>query len=62
MTPEDLQEMRRRLEQETLLHAHGFEPVLLGEREPWTRDDKLYTRSRALVTALHKVTEPIERG
>ena len=62
MNPEDLQEMARRLEQEALLHGHGFESVLPGGRELWARDDELYTRCRALVAALHEVTEPIRRG
>ena len=59
MNPEDLQEMARRLEQEALLHAHGFEPVLPDGRELWTRDYELFTRCRALVAALHEVTKPI---
>ncbi len=48
MTPEDLQEMTRRLEQEALLYRTGFAPVLEGGSELFTREMELYTRSRAL--------------
>ncbi len=52
MTPEDLAEVSRRLEQEALLHQHGFAPVEPAARELWVKDDELFTRSRALVVAL----------
>ena len=61
MTPEDLQEMQRRLSQEHLLHAHDFAPALEGGRELWTRDDELYTRGRAIIEALQVLTTG-ERG
>ncbi len=48
MIPEDLAQMARRLEQEALLHAAGFEPIRPNARELFTRDLELYTRSRAL--------------
>ena len=56
MIPEDRAEMQRRLSQEQLLHAHGFEPVLPDGRELFTRDLELYTRGRALVVSLEKLS------
>ncbi len=56
MIPEDLQEMRRRLAQEHLLHRTGFAPVLEGGRELWIRDLELFDRLRALVVALEEHT------
>ncbi len=62
MTPEDLQEMRRRLAQEELLYSCGFNPVLEGGRELWVRDDELYARSRAAVEALREAAPPLDRS
>ena len=62
MTPEDLREMQRRLSQEHLLHAHGFAPVLEGGRELWIRDLELYTRGRALVSALEELAAREREG
>ncbi len=52
--------MSRRLSQEHLLHAAGFEPIRPGARELWFRNDELYTRSRALLEALNEATQ--QRG
>ncbi len=63
--PEDLQEMTRRLEQEALLYRTGFAPVLEGGSELFIRTGaehpELYTRSRALVSALEELTA-LDRG
>ena len=55
MTPEDLQEMQLRLNQEELLISHGFAPVQPGGRELWVRDLELFDRGRALVSALEEL-------
>ena len=40
MTPEDLAEMSRRLDEEFLLRRYGFEPVLQSGRELWVHGPK----------------------
>ncbi len=55
MTDEDLQEMSRRHAQEELLHRTGFEPIRPDSRELWLRDQELFTRQRALVSALEEL-------
>ncbi len=64
MTPEDLQDMSRRYHQEQLLFVSGFEPVQPGGRKLWVRDYELFTRGRALVTALRELAagEVVERA
>ena len=61
MTPEDLAEMGRWLEQEALLHRSGFEPVLPDGRELWMRDLELFSRGRALVVSLEELAGEGER-
>ena len=62
MTPEDLQDMTRRLDQERLLFVAGFEPVLPHGRELWVRDDELFSRPRAVVVALQVLTNRRREG
>ena len=61
MTPEDLREMRLRLNQEELLISHSFEPVLEGGRELFVRDLELFDRGRALVVSLEELVA-LDRG
>ena len=61
MTPEDLREMQRRLNQELLLFRSGFEPVLEGGRELFVRDLELFSRGRALVVSLEELAGEGER-
>ena len=62
MTPEDLAEMQRRLNQEILSFRSGFAPVLEGGRELFARDLELYTRGRALVSALEELAAREREG
>ncbi|MDP9440305.1 MAG: hypothetical protein M3P49_16465 [Actinomycetota bacterium] len=52
MTREDREEMRRRFEEERLLHEQGFEPAPDDGAELWVRREEgllqLYTRPEAL--------------
>jgi hypothetical protein len=55
VTEEDREEMRRRFQEEALLHEHGFEPSQDDGPELWfRREDGLlrrYTRPEALQAA-----------
>jgi hypothetical protein len=55
VTREDREEMRRRFEEEELLHEHGFEPAPDDGAELWVRREegmlRLYTRPQALLEA-----------
>lgn len=62
MTDEDLQEMARRLRQEHFLYRTGFKPIRSDARELWLRGHELYTRSRALVSALEELTAGEREG
>ncbi len=55
MTHEDREEMRRRFDEERLLHEQGFEPAPDDGAELWVRREggllQLYTRPEALRAA-----------